>query len=538
MAPTLTVDSFLDVVQRSRLLSAEDLQETIRDLEPQGVSFDSPATAAAELVRRGLVTRWQADHLLQGKHKGFFLGPYRLLDVLGLGGMGAVYLARHEMLRRRCAIKVLPTRMLKRKSSVLERFYLEAQAVASLDHPNIVRAYDVNKEVRGKNEVHYLVMEYIEGRDLQILVQERGRGLDYLQVADYARQTACGLAHAHEHGLIHRDIKPANLMVDVKGAVKILDLGLARFFEDPSGASLTVAYNESVLGTADYLSPEQALNSHSVDARTDVYSLGCTCYFMLTGQPPFPEGTVAQRLMAHQRKPPRSIRSHRSDAPQDLVAIIDTMMAKKPEHRYQTATEVEQAFRQWLVAHADEAWKQQHRDVIAEGSGAASRAHEPTRAKSSPIEDTGVDLPPPHAQEEQPRDTRKTAAEFAASRHAPAPPRERLAPAGRATDRSPGSGDAVPVVPAGSPPPASDSGSRKAQEMSSPRPIAPSGRGEGEAATQWGCYPVRVAAATARQESAPPAAMPNKGLPWLRLIGFAAGALLAAAVLFFSFFRP
>ena len=378
MAATLTVDAFLDVIRRSRLVRPEDLERILKESEGDGPDLSTPKAIAEALVERDLLTRWQTDYLLQGKHKGFFLGPYRFLRLLGKGGMGAVYLAQHEMMRRRCAIKVLPAKLLKDKSSVLERFYLEAQAVASLDHPNIVRAYDVNKETQAGNDIHYLVMEYVEGKDLQTVVHERGAGLDYVEVAEFARQAACGLAHAHESGLIHRDIKPANLLVDGKGIVKILDLGLARFFDDRLEASLTTAYNESILGTADYLSPEQALNSHQVDTRTDIYSLGCTCYFMLTGQPPFPDGSVAQRLIAHQVKTPAPIERFRPDVPRDLVAIVQKMIAKKPEDRYQSASEVCDTFRSWLLTHADANWKQQHRDVVGEGSGVIrSAAHEP-----------------------------------------------------------------------------------------------------------------------------------------------------------------
>ncbi|MFV1964516.1 MAG: protein kinase [Pirellulaceae bacterium] len=391
MAPALTVDSFLDVTRRSRLIPEDKLTSVLQDLEGEGVDVDSPKGLAHALIEKGLLTRWQADYLIQGKHKGFFLGSYRFLNLLGKGGMGAVYLAEHEMMRRRCAIKVLPAKLIKSGSSVLKRFYLEAQAVAALDDPNIVRAYDVNKEVQGKNEIHYLVMEYVEGSDLQKTVRDNGGGLGFVQVADFSRQAASGLSHAHESGLIHRDIKPANLLVDGKGTVKILDLGLARFFDDKFEASLTAAYNDSILGTADYLSPEQALNSHDVDTRTDIYSLGCTCYFMLTGQPPFPEGSVAQRLMSHQVKSPTPIERFRPDVPNDLVAIIDRMISKKPDDRYQTAADVANAFRAWLMEHADDAWKQQHRDMLGEGSGIA-RGEEPTRATSSATQDTELEL--------------------------------------------------------------------------------------------------------------------------------------------------
>lgn len=389
MPAALSVDSFVDLAQRSRLVSSEQMQEALKRLEEEGVEAGSPEALAAALVKQGLLTNWQVGHLLKGKHNGFFLGSYRFLKMLGKGGMGAVYLAEHEMMRRRCAIKVLPTKLINDSSSVLERFYLEAQAVAALDDPNIVRAYDVNKEVQGKREIHYLVMEYVDGCDLQVMVEREGP-LDFVKVADFSRQAASGLAHAHAKGLIHRDIKPANLLIDSSGTVKILDLGLARFFDDRLEASLTTTHNESILGTADYLSPEQALDSHKVDTRTDIYSLGCTCYFMLTGQPPFPDGSVAQRLLAHQVKSPTAIEKLRSDVPVDLVTIVEQMIAKSADDRYQTSDEVAEAFGAWLAQHADDTWKATHREVV-DGSATQAR-REPTRATSAPTEDTDVEL--------------------------------------------------------------------------------------------------------------------------------------------------
>jgi len=388
-------NAFLDKLQRSGLVSGDKMLHLQQDLEERGVGLEDPYAIAEALVDNDTISRWQADKLLEGKHRGFFLASYRLLRPLGKGGMGAVFLARHEMMRRQCALKVLPHTSAREGTSVLERFYVEAQAVAALDHPNIVRAYDVNKEKKDNKEVHYLVMEFVDGQDVQVLVNERGP-LDYITAADYIRQTANGLAHAHENRLVHRDIKPANLLVDTKGVVKILDLGLARLTHDDSEqASLTAAYNETVLGTADYLSPEQALNSHDVDHRTDIYSLGCTAYFMLTGHAPFPEGTVAQRLVAHQVKTPDPISEERPDAPGDLVAIVEQMMAKDANDRYPTATDVAVALSAWLLQHGGEDWKRQHSEIM--GDSALMKIlsqREPTRAMRSPTSETELELAP------------------------------------------------------------------------------------------------------------------------------------------------
>lgn len=367
MAIKLTVDSFLNVVKQSKLVPPDALQRLLSELKTAGHPLDNSRVIGEELVKRDLLTRWQADKLLQGKHKGFFLGKYRLLSLLGKGGMSSVYLADHVLMRRRCAIKVLPAKRVN-DSSYLGRFHREAQACASLDHPNIVRAYDVDKEVEKNAEIHFLVMEYVEGRSLQEMVQQDGV-FNYIETAEYLRQSAAGLAHAHNSGMVHRDIKPGNLLVDRTDTVKLLDMGLARFFADSEEESLTVAHDEKVLGTADYLAPEQALDSHSVDQRADLYSLGCTFYFVLTGHPPFTEGTLAQRLMAHQTKQPPSVTVDRPDIPADLLAIIEKMMIKEPDHRYQSGEEIQQATTDWLLQHAGDDWRQKNPALTGSGSG-------------------------------------------------------------------------------------------------------------------------------------------------------------------------
>ncbi|MFH1269023.1 MAG: serine/threonine-protein kinase, partial [Planctomycetota bacterium] len=331
----LSVDEFLDFVRRSRLAEPDQLSRVLFQMKKEAGAdpIVDPEPIARRLTETGLLSRWQCEKLLEGRHKGFFLGKHKLLDHLGTGGMSSVYLAEHLLMQRRVAIKVLPKAKVQ-DASYLARFYREAQAVAALDHRNIVRAYDVSND----GDIHYLVMEYVEGRDLGRMVKNDGP-LDYPLAADYMRQAAEGLAHAHQAGLIHRDVKPANLLVDRSGVVKLLDLGLARFTGEDT-ASLTLASDENVLGTADYLAPEQAIDSHGVDARADIYGLGCSLYYVLTGHPPFPDGTLPQRLMMHQKAPPPSIHKDRPDAPDDLVAICLAMMAKKPADRPQTAPEV------------------------------------------------------------------------------------------------------------------------------------------------------------------------------------------------------
>ncbi|HUY88457.1 MAG TPA: protein kinase [Pirellulales bacterium] len=354
----ITVPKFLDAVERSGLVEKARLDEVLSLLERDAGAAGLSDTLAisSRLTQVGLLTGWQSQQLLEGRCRGFFVGKYKLLNHLGTGGMSSVYLAEHLVMRRRVAIKILPTNRVA-DSSYLARFHREARAVAALDHPNIVRAFDVDHE----GDVHYLVMEYVEGPDLRVLVERHGP-LDFRTAADYIRQAAEGLAHAHEAGLVHRDMKPANLLIDGRGVVKVLDLGLARF-ADEADASLTQQFDEKVLGTVDYMSPEQALDSHQIDGRADIYSLGCTLYFALAGHPPFPEGTLAQRVMLHQTSEPESLSSKRPGISPALVAICRRMMAKSPSARYQSAAEVAAALGAWLSD-----------DAKAASSGASPRA--------------------------------------------------------------------------------------------------------------------------------------------------------------------
>lgn len=364
MSQQLSGESFLAVVSKSGLVEPTRLQQYVENFSGEGGDAQNAAQLADFLVEKLAITRWQAEKLLQGKHKGYFLGKYRLLSLLGRGGMSSVYLADHVLMRRRCAIKVLPAKRVG-DSSYLGRFHREAQAVASLDHPNIVRAYDVDHQSDRDAEIHFLVMEYVEGSSLQELVAKQGP-VAYADAIDYVRQSALGLAHAHKAGLVHRDIKPGNLLLDKNGTVKILDLGLARFFNgSDEEQALTIQHDEKVLGTADYLAPEQALDSHSVDARADIYALGCTLFFLLTGQPPFTEGTLTQRLMAHQTKEPPPLTQFRPDAPDSLVELLKRMMAKKPDDRFPSAADTAMALLQWLNQNADPAWRQAHVGIFS-----------------------------------------------------------------------------------------------------------------------------------------------------------------------------
>jgi serine/threonine protein kinase len=340
-APT-TTDELIDLLRKSGLVEPERI-----DAFAARVAADpGPATPrhwAGLLVSAGILTRFQAEQILLGKWRGFTVGRYKVLERLGSGGAGTVYLCEHVKVRRKVAVKVLPTIRASNPAAV-GRFHREARAAGVLNHPNLVKCHDIDQE----GELHYLVMEYIDGASLHEIVARTGP-MEPVRAAQYIRQAALGLQHAHEAGLVHRDIKPANILVDRGGTVRVLDLGLARFYHDDNDL-LTLKYDENnVLGTADYVAPEQALNSHSVDIRADIYSLGCTFYFILTARPPFPGGKAAQKLIWHQVKPPTPVRELRPEVPQAMAEVVAKMLAKDARDRYQTPAELAAALDAWAA---------------------------------------------------------------------------------------------------------------------------------------------------------------------------------------------
>ncbi|MFM9024361.1 MAG: protein kinase domain-containing protein [Planctomycetaceae bacterium] len=341
--PVKSIDDFLAVVRKSGLV-AEDRLAAACTAWTDG-SQPLPEALVRAVVDGGLLTQWQVDQLRKGKHKGFTLGNYRLLTLLGAGGMSSVYLAEHVHLHGKVAIKVLPVKHVE-KTSYLARFEQEAREAFRLrDHPNIVRATDSGTS----GSIHYFVMDYIEGIDLHAKVKREGP-LDVRDAADYVRQAALGLQYAHEEGVIHRDIKPANLILDRRGVVKILDFGLALAGAGDDDGSLTKEYDERILGTADYLAPEQAVDSHKADARSDIYSLGCTLYYLLVGRVPFSGGKLADRILAHQKQSRPNPLDDRPDLPPQIVELYSRMLEKHPAARPQTAREVADVLGAWLGA--------------------------------------------------------------------------------------------------------------------------------------------------------------------------------------------
>jgi hypothetical protein len=261
---------------------------------------------------------------------------YRILRELGRGGMGVVYHAEQTLMDRQVAIKVI-NRALLDHPDALERFGREVRAAAKLSHPNIVLAYDAERA----GDLHLLVMEFVEGLNLADVVQRKGP-LPVAHACSYVRQAALGLQHAFERGMIHRDIKPHNLMLTPKGQVKILDFGLAKLARE-RGPQSEVTAQGTYMGTPDYTAPEQASDARSADIRADIYSLGCTLYFLLAGRPPFQEGTDVKTIIAHLEKEPPPLTGLRADVPPDLAAVVARMLAKDPARRYQKPAEVAQA---------------------------------------------------------------------------------------------------------------------------------------------------------------------------------------------------
>jgi eukaryotic-like serine/threonine-protein kinase len=348
--PTSLCDrqTFLTRLDASGLVDAEALR---------AVASRLPATQrgrvlARFLVEEGLLTRFQAEHLLVGRTSGFILGQYRILDEVGRGGMGRVFKAEHATMRRVVALKVLAAH-LTRTERARELFQREVRAAARLVHPHIVTAFDANQA----EDRCYLVLEYIDGPNLSALVRDLGP-LAVGQACEFARQAALGLGHAHALGIVHRDIKPSNLLVQPPiggtladgGVVKITDFGLARLGEGNEDAIAENTppvtdrgINPVVMGTPDYLSPEQGRSLDAADIRSDLYSLGCTLYFLLTGEVPFPGGSPLDKLERHANVEPEPVEQLRPVVAPGVAALVRRLMAKDPAARLQTPTEVAEA---------------------------------------------------------------------------------------------------------------------------------------------------------------------------------------------------
>lgn len=335
---SLSIEQFLRAITESGLMTAEEI-----DAFRQSVSADTASDTssfARELIQRQKLTPYQASVLLSERSDPLLLDRYVILDTIDGGGMGIVFKALHRSMDRVVALKTLPPSALD-SAEKIRRFQREVKAAAMLSHPNIVITHDAHEA----NGVHFLVMEYVKGKDLGKVVRAQGP-LPIATAVDYLLQAARGLEHAHAQGIIHRDIKPGNLLLDPDGTVKVLDLGLARLEvsnERPVTTEDELTADGGVMGTAAYMSPEQGVNTHNADARSDIYSLGCALYYLLTGKPPYKEDSYVSTILAHRDKPIPPLSEKRNDVPEDVIAVYRRMMAKKPEDRYQSMAEVTEA---------------------------------------------------------------------------------------------------------------------------------------------------------------------------------------------------
>ena len=345
MSVPASVEELLGLIRKSGMVEEAKLTAYLQRRQT-GRGLPAEAREASEaMVNDGLLTNFQAEQYMLGKWRGFTIGKYKLLERVGVGGMGQVFLCEHMFMKRRIAVKVLPPAKAEQPAA-LGRFYREARAAGSIEHPNIVRTHDIDQD----GNLHFIVMEYVDGSNLLDIVKKHGP-LDIGRTVSYIRQTAIGLDFAFQGGIIHRDIKPGNILVDRFGVAKLLDMGLARFYNDTAD-NLTQKYDDKIiLGTADYVAPEQVANSHDVDIRADIYALGASMYFMLAGHPAFPNGTVSQKLLWHRTKDPAPIRQIRQEVPEGLAAIVEKMMKKDPAARYQTPMEVAVALEAYLPAN-------------------------------------------------------------------------------------------------------------------------------------------------------------------------------------------
>jgi serine/threonine protein kinase len=357
--PATTAAEYCSLLVKSRLLPAEEVDSLYKRWKEERPGSDARVDSFRRfLVTRRTLTEYQAALIQRGRSDGFFLGGYKILDQIGKGQMGGVYKAVHNF-GQLVALKILPASRAK-NSHVLGRFQREARLLTQLDHPNVVRAYQVGES----GGVHYIVMEFLEGETLDEVLDRRGR-LPISETIRLMRQTLDGLQHLHERRTVHRDLKPSNLMITPGGegkadttwesTIKILDIGLGRelFDDDAPEAQIETQLTQegSVLGTPDYLAPEQAKDARSADIRADVYSAGCVLYHCLAGRPPFPETNIMAQMLKHATEKPAPLSTLvEGNVPPAFQAVVDKMLAKKPEERYQTPAEAAEALKPFAAS--------------------------------------------------------------------------------------------------------------------------------------------------------------------------------------------
>lgn len=336
-APTVA-NEFFQLVLKSKLLSESQLNQAVEmfDLDESM----SARSIARKLVRQRVLTPFQAERLLEGRYRGFVIDDYRVREVLGVGGMGCVYIAEDREHNRKVALKVLASQH-NTDSGMLARMKLEARAGMVIDHPNVIRTYKIDST----GAVNYMVMELLRGISLHEYVALNGP-MKWGMASDIFRQIANGLEAAHQKNIIHRDIKPANILVAADGEAKLLDFGLAKLADGEGDEfSLAMIFGHDCLGTPDYIAPEQAADSNNIDLTADIYSLGCTFYVALTGRVPFPQKKNSEKLAGHREGRYRPVSDIRRDVPDGLIAIVEKMMAIDPKERFASAKELAAALK-------------------------------------------------------------------------------------------------------------------------------------------------------------------------------------------------
>jgi serine/threonine protein kinase len=339
-----TVEGFLKTVLRSKLLDREQLQEALRDVPKE--QRENARALAEHLIRKGKLSRFQAGKLLSGSGKGLILGHYQVLAPIGRGGMSTVYLARDERSGELVALKMLTPSRRRNQERLLARFQREMELSRRVAHPHLAWTHECGLCLG----VHYIAMEYIPGKNLSRTVGENGP-LAVPRAARLMAEVASGLEHAHNQGLIHRDLKPSNIMITPNDRAKVLDLGLALMQGEVEDESV-IGGQGYIVGTMDYIAPEQTNDATAVDGRADIYSLGCTLYFALSGQLPFPGGSSRDKVRRHRSETPIPLTHQAPSVSPGFVRLVERMMAKDPAQRPPSAAAAEAELRAWAGGDA------------------------------------------------------------------------------------------------------------------------------------------------------------------------------------------
>lgn len=337
MVVAQSASQFIESLRRSRLLTSEEVEAATAKLNV--CEDDAAVPTAKAFVRGGFITRLQASRLLEGQHRGFFIDHFRIDDILGSGGMGWVYSATNLETNEKVAVKMLCEQN-DQDAGLLTRFQLEARAGLMLNHDAVVRTQLMGHTPGLFGEIHYMVMDYVRGIGVDEFVAMLGGPIKWRLACHIAYHAGAGLHHAHRKGLIHRDVKPANILVDRQANARVLDFGLSQVSQSDQSDefSLAMIFGQDCLGTADYIAPEQASDSFTIDHRADIYSLGATLYYMLTGRAMFSDcSTRAEKIDAQKNRTPVRVRQLQPEVPAEVEMIVNRMLAKDPDDRYPTA---------------------------------------------------------------------------------------------------------------------------------------------------------------------------------------------------------